>query len=163
MFSFLLSVCTKNDFCLLKSFFFADETVCPATWLGNEGICYRFVTDHLSFSDAFKHCAGQDAFLFNPVEEKVANFVRNFINASGLFSETVLWTGITPVFYNTSFVASNGILVTIDNSTEESRPVTYTVFDANTLAWKASSDDQQKLSFVCQSDKGLFICVFERL
>ncbi|XP_045208225.2 uncharacterized protein LOC123560042 [Mercenaria mercenaria] len=135
---------------------FTDMTECPANWLGYNTLCYRLVKNHATFSSALEHCAKMDSYLFNPVEETSKQFVRNFINTSGLLTDTVWWSGITPVFFNTSYISSHGILAAVDQLLNENRPITHSVFHTDTSVLSANTHD--KLPFMCQTDKDFLGC-----
>lgn len=121
-------------------------------------MCYLFVKTKTSFENALKHCADLDAYVFNPVSSSSIDFVSSFINTSGLFENSVWWSGITPILYNESYISSNGILTVVDHLLNDDLPQKHTVFNVDTMTLGA--DGGTKHPLICQTDKGkcLSIC-----
>jgi hypothetical protein len=117
-------------------------------------MCYMFIKVKTTFENAVKHCGDINAYVLIPSSSSSVEFVRSFINMSGLFVDNIWWSGIMPILYNISYISSNGRLVDVDHLISSNNlPQTHSVLNTDTVTLRANTHSKQQ--FICQQDKGI--------
>ena len=88
-----------------------DNTICPATWLGKDGQCFKVFVTHKPLEAARLQCFQDDSYLFNPTKSSPSWSILEILNNIDVLKNDtdLLMSGIRTIFFNTTYVTSNGI------------------------------------------------------
>ena len=132
--------------------FFSDSSPCPVSWIGKNNKCLKILTSSAAFGVSRTRCSKNGGYLFNPSDQDVFPFLENVLIHSGLFDNITRWyTGIYPVFYNTSYATSRGKIITDTNFGPGTPPDSAVYYSSADSMWYAK---QGQIPCICERDDG---------